>query len=270
MVAPDPKVTGGFLPRDLQQLKELSELYIQAKGLILYSEEVDPDSRSNLQVIKELRDSHDHIMRVVAIRLAPLAPDKELSADYCEKNLQKAIGHVYRAAFDALDGTIVSLRQKVSEILANYHLEVIKNVLPDYWEIKVQLEKLTSTIAQHRARKDVGADIGKTLDDYVADVESIKVFYSKLLQACPALDEYSAKKHAEEERERRNHRHDHIFSGVTYSIIIGIGGILVGGLLTYFGLNFRTSEAKSPPGVSITKEAPKEEKSNLPGARPQK
>lgn len=267
MVAPDPEVMVGFLPRDLQQLKELSELYIQAKSLILYSEEVDPDSRSNLQVIKELRDSHDHIMRVVEIRLAS---DKVLSEDYCEKNLQKAIGHVYRAAFDALDGTIVSLRQKISEILLNYPLDVIKNVLPDYWEVKIQLEKLTSTIAAHRARKDVGADIGKTLDDYVADIESIKVFYSKLLQACPALDECSAKKQQEEERERRHHRHDHIFSGVTYSIIIGVGGALIGAVLTYFGLNFRTSEAKPPPAISAIKEAPKEEKSALTGARPQK
>lgn len=274
MEAHGEDMEGSFLPHDIQQLKELSVLYIQAKGLILYSEEVDPDSRSNLQVIKELRDSHDHIMRVIAFRLAKLAPEKELLSgdygDYCEINIQKAFGHVYRAAFDALDGTIVSLRQKVSEILANYHLDVIKGVLPDYWETRVKLEKLTTTIAQHRARKDVGTDIGRSLDDYVADVESIKAFYTKLLQACPALDEYSVKKRQEEERERRNQRHDHILSGVTYSIISAVIGALIGGLLTYFGLNLKTYESKASPATPINQEVQKGDKSNAQGILPKK
>lgn len=106
----DTKPTAGFCPNELEQLKALAELYIQAKGLILYSEEVDPDSRSNLQVIKELRDSHDHVMRVVALRLSQVQPENPTISpeDYCRKNLEKAVGHVYRAAFDALDGTIVS------------------------------------------------------------------------------------------------------------------------------------------------------------------
>lgn len=240
-----------FCQTDLEQLKSLADLYIQAKGLILYSEEVDPDSRSNLQVIKELRDSHDHVMRVVALRLS--RPEQYPEAvtvapeDYCRKNLEKAIGHVFRAAFDALDGTIVSLRKKVTDILCSYPTDVIREVIPEYWDIKISLEKLTQTIASHRQKKDVGADITKSLDDYVADVENIKTFYSKLLVAGTALDECKSRKHSEEQRERKNHRNDHIFSGVSYSIIIGIGAFLLGGIATYFGLS-----KKQEPLATIT------------------
>lgn len=118
-----------FTGADIQQLKKLAELYIQAKGLILYSEEIDPESRSNLQVIKELRDANDHLMRVVVARLADNLPSGINDAQsYCHSNLDKAIGHVYRAAFDALDGTILSLREKVAKILDAYPQEVINRV----------------------------------------------------------------------------------------------------------------------------------------------
>ncbi len=253
MTEADTKSGGGFRPDDLEQLKELAELFIQAKGLILYSEEVDPDSRSNLQVIKELRDSHDHVMRVVALRLSQVQPDQvqpennTVSPDeYCRKNLEKAVGHVYRAAFDALDGTIVSLRQKVTEILKAYPTDVIREVIPEYWEIKITLENLTQTIATHRQKKDVGADVSRSLDDYVSDVECIKIFYTKLLRAGPALDECKGKKHFEETSERSKHRKDHIFSGVVYSVLVAVSGIIGAAIAGYFDLDFGKRQNATP------------------------
>lgn len=165
-----------FTCTDIEQLKKLAELYVQAKGLILYSEEIDPESRSNLQVIKELRDANDHLMRVVAARLADNPPVASKEESYCSNNLDKAIGHVYRAAFDALDGTILSLREKVAKILGEYPSEVIKDVIPDYWQIRINLDKLTNRIAVNRASKDIGADVCGTLEQYVKDTELIKQF----------------------------------------------------------------------------------------------
>ncbi len=46
------------------RLKELSEIYVKAKLMILLAEELDPSFRSNVMVIKELRDSNDHLMRL--------------------------------------------------------------------------------------------------------------------------------------------------------------------------------------------------------------
>lgn len=62
---------GGFFHQEAEQLRRLAVLYRDAKALILYSEEIDPESRSNLQTIKELRDAFDHLMRVVSFHLAP-------------------------------------------------------------------------------------------------------------------------------------------------------------------------------------------------------
>lgn len=62
------------LDQDIPALRGVADLYVQAKALILYSEEVDPESRSNLQVIKELRDAFDHLMRVIVARLGSDAP----------------------------------------------------------------------------------------------------------------------------------------------------------------------------------------------------
>lgn len=212
-----------FTDADIQQLKKLAELYIQAKGLILYSEEIDPESRSNLQVIKELRDANDHLMRVVAARLADNLPSGVNDVqNYCHSNLDKAIGHVYRAAFDALDGTILSLREKVAKILDAYPQEVIKAVIPEYWQIRVSLDELTNRIAANRATKDVGADIFSTLEQYVRDTELIKQFYSQLLNAGPALDDCQARRAKEAKSEHRHHFWIHVKAGVLYSVIVGL------------------------------------------------
>lgn len=103
----DPPREQPTLDQDIPDLKTLADLYVQAKALILYSEEVDPDSRSNLQVIKELRDAFDHLMRVIVARVGTQAPDGASDPDYASRNIHKSIGHIYRAAFDALDGTVL-------------------------------------------------------------------------------------------------------------------------------------------------------------------
>ena len=51
-----------FTTSDWEKFVTISDLYMNAKAIILLSEEIDPESKSNLQVIKELRDAFDHIM----------------------------------------------------------------------------------------------------------------------------------------------------------------------------------------------------------------
>lgn len=182
-----------ILDQDIPDLRALADLYVQAKALILYSEEVDPDSRSNLQVIKELRDALDHLMRVIVARVGTQAPAGAADPEYVSRNIHKAVGHIYRAAFDALDGTVLSLRVKITQVVDSYPLEVLNQVIPNYWDIKRKLNELSGQVTEHRARKDVGAEIGATLDGYVSDVEAIKCFYSELLSCGPALDEYAVR-----------------------------------------------------------------------------
>ena len=193
-------MTSRNLDEDLDKLAEIAALYMQVKALILYSEEIDENSRSNIQVIKELRDAFDHLMRVLSARLSGEIPQGAEERDYCPKNLQKAVGHVYRAAFDALDGTVLSLRASIAEIVDAYPLAVLKEIVPEYWEIKSNLNALCEKISEHRARKDVGTQIGVTFDRYVEDVECIKRFHDKLMHYGPALDECLKRTKGERQR----------------------------------------------------------------------
>jgi hypothetical protein len=78
---------GGFFHQEAEHLRRLAVLYRDAKALILYSEEIDPESRSNLQTIKELRDAFDHLMRVVSFHLAPDEAAATAYDGYCQKNV---------------------------------------------------------------------------------------------------------------------------------------------------------------------------------------
>lgn len=257
----------GFTGADIQQLKKLAELYIQAKGLILYSEEIDPESRSNLQVIKELRDANDHLMRVVAARLSVNPPSDPKDATYCHSNLEKAIGHVYRAAFDALDGTILSLREKVAKILGAYPQEVIKDVIPEYWNMRISLDKLTNRIATNRAAKDVGADVCATLEQYVCDTELIKKFYSQLLDAGSSLDECQTRRTKEAKKEHGHHFWIHVRAGVLYSLIVGLSAAAGKYALDNF---LAKKNVDAQQSVAETQHEPTTDKKKLPLPIPEK
>ena len=78
----------------LGSLKDLTELYILVKEIILFGEEADPDKKTDLQPINELRNGFDHLMRVFA---SYFEVEREYDKIYVKRNLEKAFGHVYRA-----------------------------------------------------------------------------------------------------------------------------------------------------------------------------
>ena len=48
------------------KFKELTELYLVVKETILYFEEINQEQKADIQVINELRNAFDHLMRVSA------------------------------------------------------------------------------------------------------------------------------------------------------------------------------------------------------------
>lgn len=180
--------------KEVEKLKQISEIYVQAKALICYAEEIDPDSKSNIQVINELRYAFDHLIRVFYRKLLPENNDT-LPDDYFQKNLEKVIGHVYRAGFDALDGIVLSIKYKINKELEGIPSDIITNVFPDYYNIKIKVLELSENVARHREKKDIGQDIIRLYDDYVEDVEKLKGDYKKTVIAIPVIiDEFNAKK----------------------------------------------------------------------------
>jgi len=156
--------------------------------IILYAEEVDPTISANIQIVKELRDALDHLMRLIINKASPGCEN----GSYSLAQIDKAVGHVYRAAFDALDGTVLSLKIKINDCLCKYNIDVIKEVLSNYWKIKILLNKLSSQISENRSHKDVEKNHADLFDKYVSEVEELKIAYDEILNAGTTLDEYQS------------------------------------------------------------------------------
>ena len=86
-------------------------IYVQTKALIITAEETDPKVSSSIAIIREQRDALDHLMRVISDGYA----QQPRGVAYCQENTEKAIGHFYRAAYDALDSLAISLNSRLRQ-----------------------------------------------------------------------------------------------------------------------------------------------------------
>lgn len=172
-----------FTDNEHKELLKLSDKYLEVKSLILYSEEIDPESKSNLQIIKELRDAFDHIMLVVRNK------GNEGEEGYNVKNIDKALGHVYRAAFDALDGAVLSLKEEIYNICNEYEPEILKEVITDYWDMKIEIIRISENVGILRESKDATGDLSEIFSKYVIELDKLKEYHESLLLKGEALDE---------------------------------------------------------------------------------
>ncbi len=76
--------------------------------MIIFCEENQEEFKTNLQIVKELRDAFDHLMRVFAVKLGMKG---ERGDGSIQTSLDKVLGHVFRAGYDTLDFATVILRQ---------------------------------------------------------------------------------------------------------------------------------------------------------------
>lgn len=247
-----------FSEGEVADVKDITQLYLQAKALILYAEEIDVQNKSNLQIINELRNAFDHFMRVLHRKLIPGTPfikskeeegedEEEDGNESCDEEgyhkgqLDKAKGHIYRAAFDALDGTVLTLKSKVEEELRGFPIEIIKEIYPDYYNVKRKLNELVNNVSSHREKKDIGGDTGtgEIFDNYVADIESLKIVHENILSDGPLLVE-RLKEYKQNKRRPW-----------AIAIIAGIIGSTIGGLLVYFIINnYTKNEQSASPNIS--------------------
>ena len=169
------------------------EIYQYTKELLLIGEEVDEDFRSVLDAKLEITHAYDHFMRVKSAQLSmpnpslslddvhpvllPQPIQKEISAlieaemensndnkdnrlaRYAAKNLDKMLGHQYRAFFDAADELAIRLRRKLSKLVEPFDSETLTTGWEDYYRhVRCELERMNREIAGIRMGKDVGTD----------------------------------------------------------------------------------------------------------------
>jgi hypothetical protein len=205
--------------------KKIIILHVQSKSLILKAEEFDRDFKGFLQPFSEQRSALEHIIRARAAELSLINAD--ISDSYVKDNLQKALGHAYRAFFDIADWLGLRIREKFIVLFSPYSNSTISEVAPQYYKtIRPQIEKISSRIAAIREKKDIDRNedaVLQEVQDYKTVIEELLKDYLEMLPLVPALEEHKRKEDKKVSIER------------LWLLVIGIGcaaaGVFIGWLL---------------------------------------
>jgi hypothetical protein len=181
--------------------------------------------------LNEIANAEEHIIRSQAARLG-IGCDQD--DEKAKKDLDKALGHTYRAFFDIADFiSSMILRKKIREILAPYSTSAIQAVIPDYYStIRPRLEDTSKEIAKIRGSKDIakGNNILNEVIEYESAIETIFYDYQAIIKKIPALEEYKQKE-AEESKAQDHRQIKYIITG---ALIGAIATAVIGLMWSYF------------------------------------
>ena len=211
-----------FLDTEKENIKQITQLYGKVKELIIFCEENHEEFKSNLHVVKELRDAFDHLMRVFAVKLDI---KKEKDENYIQINLDKVFGHVYRAGYDTLDYATLILRDKINKEVINFSSSAIQSAIPTYYsEVRPTVESITSDIIKLRINKDVATPSPEVFDIYFQNAIKLQEILVMIRKAKPAIVEYETKSRNEKIKD---------------TVLKIIVGIIIGVVLVVIGLFFK-------------------------------
>ena len=173
--------------------KKIIVLHNTNKALLIWCEDNGVQLKSFLQPNNELKNAWEHVVRAKANELGISgAPNEE----YIKKNLDKVLGHEYRAFFDICDWLSMNLRARIIESLNPYDNETINAIVPAYYtEVRPKLDEICNGIATLRSTKDIALtdDIQRHVNEYNEIIKKLIADVSKISTCIPALEEYKKK-----------------------------------------------------------------------------
>jgi hypothetical protein len=169
-----------FSEKEQETLLKLVKLYSETKVIIVYSEEVDADSKYNIQIWKELRDAFDHLVRAFINK-------NENTETYFLINLEKSYAHVYRACYDAAEGAVFSLKKNILDIIFPYSQSQLVKIVPNYSDDRILIEKINSKLAIYRNNKDIGKADNIDFSDLLGIIDQLKTLNEKYINLLPLL-----------------------------------------------------------------------------------
>jgi hypothetical protein len=176
------------------------KVHMYTKAFLLKAEEIDPGHQFFFPPLIQQRDALDHVMRAAYAQVFPeeyaaeAAHDVDRDPDaqkYTEAQLGKAIGHAYRAMFDAGDWLGIIFRERIRELMAGYSVETVNAVLPVFRsKIEPRVEEIGLETAGLRANKDIGRkpNMIKGADEYQALIDELEGYWKTVCNARAALD----------------------------------------------------------------------------------
>lgn len=217
------------------KLRDLGVLYSKTKRYVLVAEQMDRQSRSNIAIFKEQRDALDHVMRAI---LGFFATDETHDEVYIFGQIENARGHMFRAAYDALDGTGISYKFRIDDAMRGISNEAISAVYPDYWKHLIEMNNLDRTIATHRENKDEQRRKFEDLDEYCASIERVYELTNCVTEKTPAFQDW----------EKRNRRKNLIWA-ISVPVIFLLLAAFFGFLIQLY-FKGRVTPTTSPAPVS--------------------
>lgn len=163
--------------------KNYSFIHIETKKLYILTEEYDDGLNSFIQPIKEQRDSLEHIVRAYN-RIYTVTEINDDDEKYISTNLDKAIGHVFRAYFDCADVLSIIIRERLSTELRQFKYKEIIKAWPDYESFRIDLVKMPEKIAKLRRKKDVAKSSEKIMNmvkEYQSHINILINIYHKYM-----------------------------------------------------------------------------------------
>lgn len=163
--------------------KQLVMLYRGVKGDVICSEKLSKRTAISAPAVNELRNAFDHNMRADAVwRHGASVPDgvESDAFRYCEKNIEKAIGHVYRAGYDAFDIISLDKIQRIKRYLDDFRITTLHTVIDDYTG---KIRKPFRAAIESCNNAKLGKDIEPR------EIQKHPQFYSWYIQAIETLDD---------------------------------------------------------------------------------
>ena len=167
--------------------KILCQIHILTKKYYILSEELNIEMKTIVQPIKEQRDALEHIVRVYSSLMLDnqiVQTYKDVDREtYIRANMEKAIGHEYRAFFDAIDYITISIRENIYKEINKYEQKDLINVFPKYIDFKEKLLEIPLKIANMREKKDVAGNMLETARAYAELTDELMIMYRELSSA---------------------------------------------------------------------------------------
>lgn len=226
-------------PEEQEYWRKIVIVHNYAKAILIYCEEADLNQKTFLQPWNELRNSLEHLVRYKACELGLLTP-AESPEKYQLANLDRALGHEYRAFFDTCDWLSMVLRKRIREQLGPFidYPEVIKEVIPHYYsELKPAIDELTQKAADIRTKKDIKGDVLAEVEHYNQVVLRLKSLVDGLSAKVPTLLELkSAKLRQQELDDHRDEKKDQRGANFRFKHAVIVAGLSVlgAGLLRWW------------------------------------
>lgn len=184
-----------FNDEQVEYFIKIAKYYKIAKELIIYGEQIDPYSSTLAQTLSERTSALDHIMRVILVKIGMRDEIGEDLEEYSKRNLEKAYGHIYRAAYDALDWVALTIQERIAKDIENISLVTISAIMPTYFTtIRPGLHKIIhNDVTRLRNQKDVANNNESNLEQYTTTVLELKKLFDQVATKLPELIKYEKK-----------------------------------------------------------------------------